>query len=48
MPVENQVAILFALVGGYLDDVPVENIQKWEAEFPRIYEDTEERRLWGL
>jgi F-type H+-transporting ATPase subunit alpha len=39
MPVENQVAILFALTNGYLDDVPVENIQKWEGEFHAYMKD---------
>lgn len=39
MPVENQVAILYALVGGYLDDVAVENVQKWEEEFHRFMKD---------
>jgi len=33
MPVASQVAILFALTNGYIDDVPVENVQKWEKEF---------------
>ncbi|MFA5926362.1 MAG: F0F1 ATP synthase subunit alpha [Parcubacteria group bacterium] len=33
MPVENQVAILYALTNGYLDDTPVANVQKWEEEF---------------
>ena len=39
MSVENEVAILFALVGGYLDDVPVENVQKWEGEFHKYMKD---------
>jgi len=39
MPVENQVAILYALVGGYLDDVPVEKVQKWEEEFHKYMKD---------
>ncbi len=33
MPVENQVAVLYALTNGHLDDVPVEKVQNWEAEF---------------
>jgi F-type H+/Na+-transporting ATPase subunit alpha len=33
MPVENQVAIIFALTNGYLDDVAVEQIQSWERDF---------------
>lgn len=33
LKVEKQVVILFALVNGYLDDVPVEDITRFEAEF---------------
>lgn len=33
MPVENQVAILYAAVNGMLDDVPVEKIAEFESEF---------------
>jgi len=33
MPVAQQVAIIYALVSGYLDDVPVEKVGKWEEEF---------------
>jgi len=33
MPVENQVAILYAGVNGYLDDVPVEKVKEWEEKF---------------
>ncbi len=39
MPVENQVAIIFALTNGYIDDVPVEKVQKWEAEFHKYMKD---------
>jgi len=39
MSVENQVAILFALTNGYLDDVAVENVQKWEGEFHKYMKD---------
>lgn len=31
-PVEYQVAIIYALVNGYLDDIPVEDIQRFEAD----------------
>jgi F-type H+/Na+-transporting ATPase subunit alpha len=30
MPVENQVAVIYAVTNGYLDDVPVARIKKWE------------------
>jgi F-type H+-transporting ATPase subunit alpha len=33
MPMENQVAIIFALTNGHLDDVPVEKIKTWEKDF---------------
>ncbi|MEK7211772.1 MAG: F0F1 ATP synthase subunit alpha [Patescibacteria group bacterium] len=33
MPVENQVAILYAVTNGYLDDAPVEKISGWEDGF---------------
>ncbi len=33
MPVENQVAILYAVTNGYLDDVPVADVKKWEDKF---------------
>jgi F-type H+-transporting ATPase subunit alpha len=33
MPVEKQIAIIFVVTNGYLDDVPVEKIRQWEADF---------------
>jgi proton translocating ATP synthase, F1 alpha subunit len=33
MPVEDQVAILYAAGNGYLDDVPVERVGKWRSDF---------------
>ena len=33
VPVEKQVAILYALVNGHLDDVPVQDITRFESEF---------------
>jgi len=33
MPFEKQVAILYAGVNGYLDDIDVENIQEFESTF---------------
>ncbi len=33
MPVEKQIAIIFAGTGGYLDDMPVEVIRRFEEEF---------------
>jgi len=33
VPLEQQVAIIFAGTQGYLDDVPVEDLARWEVEF---------------
>ena len=33
MPVEEQVAILWAATNGYLDDVPVDDVREFEAGF---------------
>jgi len=33
LPVQDQVAVLYAGTRGFLDDVPVESVQKFEAEF---------------
>ena len=33
MPVENQVAILYAVTNGYLDEVPLEKIKEFEDRF---------------
>jgi len=36
MSVENQIAILFALTAGFLDDVAVEKVREWEVEFHKF------------
>src|SRR5207302_5619234 len=33
MPVENQVAIIYAVTNGYLDQIPVEQVRAWERGF---------------
>lgn len=33
MPMEEQVAIIYTVVNGYLDDIPVDNIRRFEQEF---------------
>ncbi|HBT46378.1 MAG TPA: F0F1 ATP synthase subunit alpha [Peptococcaceae bacterium] len=35
MPVEEQVVVIYAAVNGYLDDLPVERVRAFEAEFLR-------------
>jgi F-type H+/Na+-transporting ATPase subunit alpha len=39
MSVEHQVAILYALTNGYLDDVDVEKVPEWEEEFHAYMKD---------
>jgi F-type H+-transporting ATPase subunit alpha len=38
LPVEKQVAILFAGTNGLLDDIPVAEVERWEQEFDRFLE----------
>lgn len=38
MPVEKQVAIIYAVTNGHLDDVPVEKIREWERGFHEFME----------
>ena len=38
MPVENQVAVIYAVTNGLLDDVPVEKVRQWETGFHRHME----------
>ncbi len=47
MPVENQVAILYALTNGFLDDVAVEKIKAWENDFHKFMK-TEGKEALGL
>ncbi|RAA64116.1 F0F1 ATP synthase subunit alpha, partial [Burkholderia multivorans] len=32
LPVQNEVLIIYALVNGFLDDIPVQDVQRFEAE----------------
>ena len=36
VPLENQVMILYAVINGYLDDIPVEKLVAFESEFYRF------------
>jgi F-type H+-transporting ATPase subunit alpha len=38
VPVEKQVAIIFAVTNGYLDDVDVKHIRQWERDFMEFLE----------
>ena len=33
MPVENQIAIIYAVTNGFLDDVEVRDVRRWESDF---------------
>src|ERR687886_1029971 len=39
MPTAQQVAILYAVTNGFLDDVPTDKVQQWEADFYRFMQD---------
>ncbi|MCS7206920.1 MAG: F0F1 ATP synthase subunit alpha [Dehalococcoidia bacterium] len=36
VPLEHEVMVIYAVVNGYLDDVPIPQVQRWEAEFRRF------------
>ncbi|MBI2935443.1 MAG: F0F1 ATP synthase subunit alpha, partial [Chloroflexi bacterium] len=36
MPLEQQVTILYAVINGFLDDVPIPVVPRWESEFHRF------------
>jgi F-type H+-transporting ATPase subunit alpha len=40
MAVEHQVAVIYALINGFMDDVPVDQIQEWEKQF-HVYLDNQ-------
>ena len=48
MPVENQVAVIYAVTNGYLDDVPVDRIKKWELGYHDFLEVQRKEILSGL
>ena len=48
VPVERQVAIIFAATNGYLDDVDVKNIRKWERDFLEYLESAPGAVLEGI
>ena len=47
IPVEKQIAVIYAGVNGYLDDIPVEAVQKFEQEF-YVFLDTEHPEILEL
>jgi len=48
VPVEKQVAIIFATGNGYLDDVKVENVRRFEAEFMKYLDNNKVSLLDGI
>jgi F-type H+-transporting ATPase subunit alpha len=48
MPVETQVAILWAVTNGHLDDVPVPAVRKWERDFIAYLETHQPKILEGI
>ncbi len=48
MPVEKQVAIIYALTNGLLDEIPVERVRQWEREFLPYLEGKHPELLTGI
>ncbi|MBK8005384.1 MAG: F0F1 ATP synthase subunit alpha [Gemmatimonadetes bacterium] len=48
VPVEKQVAAIYAVTNGYLDDIEVPQIRKWEADFMAYLEATHPEILTGI
>jgi F-type H+-transporting ATPase subunit alpha len=48
MPVEQQVAVIYAATNGYLDDVPVPSVRRWETEFLAFLEAQHPKVLEGI
>jgi F-type H+-transporting ATPase subunit alpha len=48
MPVEQQVAVIYAVTNGYLDDVQVPHIRQWEREFLEYLEAKHDDVLNGI
>ncbi len=48
LPVEQQIALIFAGAEGFLDDIPVESVKKFDAEFLKYMKDQKEDVLKEL
>ncbi len=48
LPVEKQVAILYALTKGYLDDIPVADIRRFEEEYYMYLDQNNKDLLDGI
>lgn len=45
MAMENQVAILYALTNGFIDDVPAEKVKNWENDFHKYLKSSQKKVL---
>ena len=48
MPAENQVAVIYAVTNGYLDEVPVERVRQWELGFQQALKAKHQEVLDGI
>jgi F-type H+-transporting ATPase subunit alpha len=48
VPVERQVAVIYAVTNGYLDDIEVKHIRKWEADFLAYLETSQGKVLEAI
>jgi len=48
MPVENQVAVIYAVTNGYLDDIDIEKIRAWELGFHQAMQSRHQDVLDGI
>jgi len=48
VPVERQIAVIYAVTNGHLDDIPVEQIRKWEADFLEFLDARQPTVLEGI
>jgi F-type H+-transporting ATPase subunit alpha len=48
VPVERQIAIIFAVTNGHLDDVPAGKVRGWEADFSKYLEASHAALLSGI
>jgi F-type H+-transporting ATPase subunit alpha len=47
-PLDKEITIIYAVTNGYLDDVPVDKIRAWEAEFHRFMESSHPEILQAI
>jgi F-type H+-transporting ATPase subunit alpha len=47
-PLEKEISILYAIINGFVDDVPVDKVAAWEADFHRFLETNHPGILEGI